>query len=111
MRTSQAWRTMAGMTRPIAVVGVPTALGGELPGGRHHGMAQAPTEFRRRGLLDRLRASGLEGRDEGDIPIEPAFQADSDPKAKNRALITGLLPREAAMVGAVVANGERLLIL
>src|SRR6476659_3292012 len=105
MRTSQPWRTMAGMTRPIAVVGVPTALGGELPGGRHHGMAEAPAEWRRRGLLERLRASGLDLRDDGDLAIEPPFQADSDPKAKNQALITRFLPREAAMVGAAVANG------
>jgi len=32
------------MSQIIAVVGVPTALGGQLPDERHVGMAEAPTE-------------------------------------------------------------------
>ncbi len=99
------------MTRSIAVVGIPTALGGDLPGGRHHGMAEAPTELRRRGLLDRLRLGGLDLRDDGDLAIEPRFRADPDPRARNRAQIVDFLPRQAAMVAEAVADGERLLIL
>lgn len=99
------------MTRPIAVVGVPTALGGQLPDERHRGMAEAPEELRRRGLLERLREGGLEVRDDGDLAIDPPFRADPVRDAKNRALIAEFLPREAAMVAAAVASGERLLIL
>ena len=95
----------------IAVVGVPSALGGQLPGGGHHGMARAPGELRRRGLLDRLRESGLRPRDGGDVAVEPAYRDDGDPRAKNRAAIAEYLPREAAMVSRAVAGGERLLIL
>jgi arginase len=102
---------MAAMTRPIVVIGVPTALGGELPEGRHEGMADAPAELRRRGLLERLRDGGLEIRDDGDLAIGPPFRADPDRRAKNRALIAEFLPREAAMVAAAVAGDERLLIL
>ena len=39
------------VTDQIAVVGVPTALGGELPDQRHVGMAEAPADLRRLGLL------------------------------------------------------------
>jgi len=95
----------------IAVVGVPSALGGQLPGGGHHGMAAAPRELRRRGLLDRLRDGGLRLRDDGDVAVGPAHADDADPRAKNRAAIAEYLPREAAMVAGSVANGARLLIL
>ncbi len=74
-------------------------------------MAEAPSELRRQGVLDRLRQGGFDLRDDGDLTIEPAFHADPDGQAKNRALIVGFLPREAAMVAAGVAAGERLLIL
>ena len=90
----------------IAVVGVPTSLGGHLSG-----MERTPAELRRRGLLDRLREAGLDLRDDGDLAIEPGFRPDPDPRAQNRALIAEFLPREAAMVAASVADGERLLIL
>ena len=95
----------------IAVVGVPSALGGQLPGGGHHGMAAAPRELRRRGLLDRLRDGGLRLRDDGDVAVGPAHRDDADPRAKNRAAIAEYLPREAAMVAGSVANGARMLIL
>jgi arginase len=95
----------------IAVVGVPTALGGQLTGDRHTGMATAPSDLRRLGLLRRLTDSGLELRDDGDLDISPGWRADPDPRAKNRASIIEFLAREAAMVAAAVANGERLLIL
>jgi arginase len=93
------------------VVGVPTALGGQLPGDRHVGMASAPADLRRLGLLDRLAAAGLELRDDGDLMIEPGFRADPDPVAKNRAQINAFLPREAAMVARSVSGRARLLVL
>ncbi|HEY7130605.1 MAG TPA: arginase family protein [Candidatus Limnocylindrales bacterium] len=99
------------MDRTIAVVGVPTALGGELPADRHVGMAEAPADLRRLGFLDRLTAAGLELRDDGDVPVDLPFRHDPDPQAKNRALIGELLPREAELVARAVANGERLLVL
>jgi arginase len=74
-------------------------------------MASAPADLRRLGLLDRVRSSGLELRDEGDLPIEPGVRDDPDPRAKNRAEIAAFLPREAAMVAAAVASGERLFVL
>jgi arginase len=95
----------------IAVVGVPSALGGEQPENAHHGMAKAPAELRRRGFLERLGQAGLRLRDDGDVPIDPPYRDDPDPRAKNRAAIAEYLPREAAIVARSVAGGDRLLIL
>src|SRR3990172_7314545 len=86
------------MSQTIAVVGVPTALGGQLPDKRHIGMAEAPAALRGRGFMDRLREGGLGLRDDGDLRIEPGYHPDPDPQAQNRALIAEFLPREAAMV-------------
>ena len=102
---------MTGMTGPVAVVGVPAALGGQLPDERERGMAEAPGELRRHGFLDRLAAAGLELRDMGDLEVTPPIRLDDDPRAKNRELIAAFLPREAAMVASSIAAGERLLIM
>jgi len=99
------------VTAPIAVIGVPTALGGVLPDDRHVGMATAPADLRRLGLLERLTAAGLELHDDGDLPIEPGFRADPDPVAKNRAEIAAFLSREALMVARSVSGRARLLVL
>jgi len=60
----------------VAVVGVPTALGGHLSG-----MERTPRGLRSLGLLDRLRArsalAGIEWRDRGDLPIEPGFRSST----------------------------------
>lgn len=42
------------MSAPVAVIGVPTALGGRLPG-----MERTPRGLRELGLLDRLRAATI----------------------------------------------------
>jgi arginase len=96
---------LGGMALPIAVLGVPTALGGHFDG-----MDRAPGDLRRLGLLER---TGLAVEDTGDLPIEPGFQPDPDPRAKNRELISAMLPRLAERV-AMTLSGQpttRLLIL
>jgi arginase len=105
---------MAAMAAPIAIVGIPTALGGHLSG-----MEFAPAGLRALGLVDMLRAApglaGVEVRDVGDLAIEPGFRPDPDPRAKNRAEICAFLPRErdlvAAAIGGADGRGTRLLIL
>ena len=91
---------------PVAVVGVPTALGGHFAG-----MELSPAELRRLGLLDRL--AGIEIRDSGDLAIEPGFRPDPDPRAKNRELIAAMLSRLADHVATVLGDQPetRLLIL
>jgi len=102
------------MAAPIAVVGVPTALGGHLSG-----MEVAPAGLRALGLLDMLRSlpglAGVDVRDAGDVAIDPGFRPDPDPRAKNRDAICSFLPRErdlvAATLGGTDGMGTRLLIL
>ena len=91
------------MTRSLAIVGVPTALGGHLAG-----MERTPAGLRSLGLVERLRARpGLVEAaitDAGDLRIDPGFREDPDPRAKNRELICEFLPREAAFVRAVLTG-------
>ncbi|HZM73077.1 MAG TPA: arginase family protein [Candidatus Polarisedimenticolia bacterium] len=96
----------------IVVVGSPTALGGHFAG-----MDKGPAELRRHGVLDRLAGRpGLAGRtirDAGDVPNDPGWAPDPDPRAKNRALICAFLPRLAGFVADAVdpTAGDRLLVL
>ena len=101
---------MTGMDAAIAVIGVPTALGGHLSG-----MEATPAGLRELGLLDRLRArpglAGVDVRDAGEVAIDPGFRPDPDPRAKNRAAVCEFLPRERDLVAGVLAEGDpRLLI-
>jgi arginase len=103
------------MPDPIVLVGSPTSLGGHFDG-----MERTPTELRRLGLVDRLRASpGLAAAtltDAGDVPNDPGWAPDDDPRAKNRALIVTYLQRLAthardALLGAsATGTGARLLV-
>jgi arginase len=100
------------MADTIALLGVPTALGGHLAG-----MELAPRGLRELGLLDALEARpGLAGvpiDDVGDLSIEPGFRADPDPRAKNRSLIAAFLPRQRDAVADALGGdpARRLLIL
>ena len=89
------------MAAPIAVVGVPTALGGHLSG-----MELSPAGLRALGLVEMLRArpglAGADVRDAGDVAIDPGFLPDPDPRAKNRAAICAFLPRERDLVATTL---------
>ena len=107
------------MSSSIVVVGVPIALGGNLPGDSSvvRGMAEAPAGLRKLGFLDRLAAGSLAGRtirDVGDMPIEPGYRDDPDRRAKNRSLNSAALPRVADVVAGALRDGgveARLLVL
>ena len=92
------------MTGSIVVVGAPTALGGHFAG-----MERTPHELRAAGLLERLAGQpalqGMRLRDAGDVAVDPGWRADPDPRAKNRELIAGMLPRLAAHVSDALADG------
>jgi arginase len=96
----------------IAIVGSPTALGGHFAG-----MERGPAALRDAGLVDRLRRvpalAGASLVDHGDVPNEPGWAADPDPRAKNRARIAAYLPRVRDRVAAALqaAPDARLLIL
>ncbi len=88
---------MPGMHDVVAIVGVPTALGGHLSG-----MELTPGGLRAAGLVAALRARPGLGTtdlfDAGDLAIEPGFQPDPDPRAKNQAAIAEFLPRARDLV-------------
>ena len=97
----------------VVLLGVPTALGGHVAG-----MERTPNGLRALGLLDSLGSRpGLAGQrivDHGDVPIEPGFRADPDPRAKNRGAIAEFLPRERDRVAVALdeaEDGARLLVL
>jgi arginase len=99
------------MTGRIALVGVPTALGGHLAG-----MELAPGGLRQLGLVERLgdRLDGASIVDAGDVGIDPGFRPGDDRRAKNLTLICDFLPRERDLVAQALASagpGSRLLIL
>ena len=93
------------MHAPIAIVGVPTSLGGHLSG-----MERTPTGLRELGLVDRTSArpglAGVDLRDAGDLSIEPGFRPDPDRRAKNRAAIGEFLPRERDLVASTLGRGD-----
>ncbi len=91
------------MDERVAILGVPTSLGGHLSG-----METTPAGLRALGLLDRLRArpglAGIEFVDAGDLPITPGFRPDPDRRAKNCAAICEFLPRERDRVAGILAH-------
>ncbi len=103
----------------VLVLGVPLALGGWIPEleAAIIGMTKTPDGLRQHGLLERLASdeamAGVDVRDAGDVPIEPAYRVDTDRRAKNRGEIIAVLPRIRARVADLiaVAPGARLLVL
>jgi len=102
----------SGAMSTLAIVGSPTALGGHFAG-----MEQGPRALREAGLIDRLRSvpalAGATIVDHGDVPNEPGWAPDPDPRAKNRGLIAAYLPRVRDRVADALAQSPdaRLLIL
>ncbi len=96
---------MTGMRGSIAMLGVPTALGGHLSG-----MERTPAGLRAAGLVEAIRGRealrDVDVRDMGDVPIDPGFRPDPDPRAKNRAAIAAFLPVERDMVAEVVSGPD-----
>jgi arginase len=90
----------------LSVVGVPSSAGSYAAG-----QEQAPAALRSAGLIDALRETGLEVRDEGDLPLQIWRPDRLNPRAQNidqviesiRGLIECLTP--------LVARGDRLLVL
>ena len=96
----------------LAIIGSPTALGGHFAG-----MDRGPSALREAGLIERLGSvPALEGVtlvDHGDVPNDPGWAPDPDPRAKNRALIAAYLPklRDRVALAFQQAPDPRLLIL
>jgi len=90
----------------LALIGVPSSAGG-----RRTGQDVGPSALRAAGLMERLRSSGLDIRDLGDLP--PArFRPDPEhPKQQNLPLVLNVAGQVAELVDQGVAGGRVLLVL
>jgi arginase len=95
-----------GVPLPLSVVGVPTSAGAFAPG-----QEQAPTALRDAGLLDRLRAAGLDVTDRGDCERYRWRPDREHPRAQNAAAVAGIVRDTARRVGEAAAGGDRVLVL
>ena len=88
---------MAGFT----LVGVPSSAG-------THGIGQeqAPLQFRRAGLVDRLIAAGIEIIDDGDLPLALYRPRSPDRHQQNLGQVVAVAQRVAGKVDHVVAAGQ-----
>lgn len=88
------------MTRPIALLGVPSSAGA-----RRGGQEQGPAALRGAGLVTSLRAHGLEVTDRGDLP-RAVYRPDAEsPHAQNADLVCHVARQVAAAVAAASAGG------
>src|SRR5690606_13078106 len=96
------------MTRQIAILGAPTALGiRPYADGGVRRLDLAPKEFRRLGLAGMLGA-----RDDGDIPAPPYVDLEHGPgKARNERLVADYSYALASRVNSSGARGEFVLVL
>jgi len=94
------------LQRGLALIGAPSSAGA-----RQTGQEGAPTALRAAGLLERLRARGLEVADLGDSPTI-AFRPDpAHPKQQNLDLVVGVARQVADRVDRAVAGGRAPLVL
>ncbi len=95
------------MTEPrLAVIGVPSSAGA-----RRTGQERAPAAFRAAGLLDRLRAKGLDVADLGDLP-PVSFRPDPQhPRRQNATLVVDVARQVADRVDQARASRRLPLVL
>jgi arginase len=90
----------AGPMAKLALIGVPSSAGARRPG-----QERAPAALRAAGLLERLRATGLDVADLGDLPCI-AFRPDPEnPRQQNAALVADVARNTADRVDRALADG------
>jgi arginase len=90
----------------FAVIGVPTSAGTHGPG-----QEKAPQALRRAGLVEGLRAAGLEVEDHGDLPTTRYQAHAADPRQRNLDAVVEVAGRVADRVHAALDRGRRPLVL
>lgn len=95
------------MTMPgLALIGVPSSAGA-----RQTGQERAPAALRAAGLLERLRAKGLEVADLGDLP-SASFRPDpAHPRQQNLDLVVDVARQTADRVDRALESGRMPLVL
>jgi arginase len=97
---------MAGHGRRVSVLGVPTSAGSHNPG-----QEKAPAAWRAAGLIDALRAAGLDVEDRGDLPAAPYRPVEPAGGLRDTDRVVEVAQRVAAEVAAVRAAGRLPLVL
>jgi arginase len=92
--------------RLISVLGVPTSAGSHNPG-----QELAPAAWREAGLIDQLRAAGLDVEDRGDLPAEPFRPVEPVDGLRDADRVAALARKVAAEVAAIRQAGRLPLVL
>ncbi len=92
--------------RRVSVLGVPTSAGSHNPG-----QEKAPAAWRAAGLVDELRAAGLDVADRGDLPAAPYRPVEPAGGLRDADRVAEVARRVAAEVAAIRAVGRLPLVL
>ena len=90
--------------RTVSVVGVPSSAGSYAAG-----QDQAPAALRSAGLIDALRAAGLEVQDEGNLPLQVWRPDRQNPRSQNAHQVTECIGNLIARLVPLL-SGERTLL-
>jgi arginase len=97
---------MTARARQISVLGVPTSAGSHNPG-----QELAPAAWREAGLIERLRAAGLDVEDRGDLPAEPFRPVSPAGGLRDADRVAAIARKVAAEVASIRAAGRLPLVL
>jgi len=97
---------MAGHGRRVSVLGVPTSAGSH-----NAGQERAPAAWRAAGLIDALRAAGLDVEDRGDLPAAPYRPVEPADGLRDTDRVVEVARRVAAEVAAILGAGRLPLVL
>src|SRR5688572_1886410 len=87
--------------RPLAIIGVPSSAGAFA-----NGQEEAPAALRAAGLIDRLRAAGLDVEDMGDSPVWRWRPDRARPRAQNLAAVIEAVASTRRRVAAATREGR-----
>jgi arginase len=94
------------VSKPLAVIGVPTSAGAFAPG-----QEQAPAALRNAGLPELLSEAGIATRDDGDRPVWRWRPDRANRRAQNLGAVVEIVGETARRVRAAVEAGEATLVL
>jgi arginase len=90
----------------ISVLGVPTSAGSHNPG-----QEKAPAAWRAAGLIEALRAAGLDVEDRGDLPVEPFRPVSPVDGLRDADRVAGIARQVAVSVASIREAGRLPLVL
>jgi arginase len=91
--------------RTVSVLGVPSSAGSYAAG-----QDQAPAALRSAGLIDALRAAGLEVQDEGDLPLQVWRPDRTNPRSQNADQVTECVGNVIARLVPLLSREGTLLV-